>query len=88
MRLHHDNGTDQPCRHMEGHLNRVADGSAGPLRLWYALQHVARCPMCRRFLESLKSMLFKLHKAREQEPNEETVQRILTTYRTAAVQRE
>jgi hypothetical protein len=66
---------------MEGHLNHVADGTAGPLRLWYTLQHVARCPRCRRFLDGLKKMLVRLHKAREAEPSEEAVGRILATYR-------
>ena len=82
MLLHKDDGTDEPCRHMEGHLNHVADGTAGPLRLWYTLQHVARCPRCRRFLESLKSMLGQLHTARQAEPSEEAVNRIVATYRT------
>ena len=82
MLLHKDDGSDEPCRHMEGHLNHVADGTAGPLRLWYTLQHVARCPRCRRFLNSLKSMLGRLHRVREAEPSEEAVNRIVATYRT------
>ena len=84
MRLHKDNGTDEPCRHMEGHLQRVADGTAGRLRLWYTLAHVAGCPMCHRFLDSLKAMLGRLHTARAAEPDEETVNRILATYQAQA----
>lgn len=79
--FHKDDGSDEPCRHMEGHLNHVADGTAGPLRLWYTLSHVARCPRCRRFLDSLKSMILKLRTARESEPTDEVVNRILATYR-------
>jgi hypothetical protein len=81
MLLHKDDGSDRPCKHMEGHLNHAADGTAGPLKLWYTLSHVARCPRCRRFFESLKAMLGRLHDAREAEPNEEAVSRILATYR-------
>ena len=81
MMFHKDTGSDEPCRHMEGHLNHVADGTAGPLRLWYTLQHVARCPQCRRFLQSLKAMLGRLHGARSSEPNQEAVDRILANYR-------
>jgi anti-sigma factor ChrR (cupin superfamily) len=83
MRLHKDNGSDEPCKHMEGHLNRVADGTAGPLRRWYVRAHMAGCPMCTRFFASLKAMLGRLHKAKEAEPNEEAVHRILATYQAA-----
>jgi hypothetical protein len=79
MMFHKDNGSDEPCQHMEGHLNHVADGTAGPIRLWYTLSHVARCPMCHRFLQSLKNMLGRLHTAKA-EPSEEVVNRILATY--------
>lgn len=82
MRLHRDNGSDEPCRHMEGHLNRVADGTARGVTLWYTLSHVAHCPQCRRFLESLKAMIGKLRKARDQEPSQEAVSRMLSSYRT------
>ena len=84
MRLHRDDGSDRPCKHMEGHLNHVADGTAGPLRLWYTLKHIAGCPRCRRFLEGLKEMILKLRGAKQSEPNEETVNRILATYRAQA----
>ncbi len=84
MRLHRDNGSDEPCRHMEGPLNKVADGTARGLGLWYTLSHVAHCPQCRRFLESLKAMIGKLHRAREVEPSEESVQRMLNAYRMSA----
>ena len=66
---------------MEGQLNRVADGTARGVGLWFTLSHVAYCPQCRRFLESLKAMIGKLHKAREAEPSEDSVQRILATYK-------
>ena len=84
MRLHRDNGTDEPCRHMESHLNRVADGTARGLGLWYTLSHVAHCPQCRRFLESLKAVIARLRNAREQEPSEETISRLLIAYRAHA----
>jgi hypothetical protein len=81
MIFHKDDGSDEPCRHMEVHLNHVADGTAGALRLWYTLSHVARCPRCRRFLESLKMMIGRLHKVRESEPSEDTVRRIFANYK-------
>lgn len=84
MRLHRDNGSDEPCRHMEGHLNRVADGTARGIALWYTLSHVAHCPQCRRFLESLKAIVLRLRRAREQEPSEEAVSRILLAYKAQA----
>ena len=83
MSLHRDTGSDEPCRHMEGHLNRVADGTARGLRLWYTLQHVARCPQCRRFLDSLKGMIGRLRESKLQEPNDESIGRILAAYRSA-----
>ena len=81
MRLHRDNGSDEPCRHMEGHLNRVADGTARGIGLWYTLSHVAHCPQCRRFLESLKAMISKLRRAKSLEPEEAVVNRILASYK-------
>jgi hypothetical protein len=84
MMLHKDDGSDEPCRHMEGHLNHVAGGTAGALRLWYTLAHVARCPRCRRFLQSLKEMIVKLRAAKQSEPDQETVNRILATYHAQA----
>ena len=82
MMFHKDTGSDEPCKHMEGHLHHVADGTAGPLRLWYTLAHVARCPQCRRFLDSLKSLLSRLHRAKNTEPSQEAMERMLSQYRT------
>lgn len=69
---------------MEGNLNQAADGTARGLKLWYTMSHVAWCPQCRRFLESLKALIAKLNKARESEPSEESVQRILGAYKAHA----
>ena len=82
MRLHRDNGSDEPCRHMESHLNRVADGTAYGLGLWFTLRHLAWCPQCRRFLESLKATIAKLREAKR-EPSQDAVDRILASYRAA-----
>lgn len=81
MRLHKDDGSDEPCRHMEGMLNRVADGSAGNATRRLVLAHVFRCDRCRRFLESLKEMLAQLRNARASEPNASARERILDLYR-------
>jgi hypothetical protein len=69
---------------MEGQLNKVADGTARGVGLWFTLSHVAYCPQCRRFLESLKAMIGKLHKARDTEPSEESIRRILASYKAQA----
>ena len=81
MNLHRDNGSDEPCRHMEGMLNKVADGSAGATTTRYVLAHVLRCDRCRRFLESLKAMIGQLRKARSAEPSAAAEHRMLAQYR-------
>jgi predicted anti-sigma-YlaC factor YlaD len=68
---------------MEGRLNLVADGRARGLTLWYTLAHLATCPYCRRFLDSLKTLLARLHQVRQSEPNEVVVARIVEQYRSA-----
>lgn len=76
MRMLHDNGTSEPCKHMEGMLNRVADGTANRLTLWYTLAHTLRCPMCHRFLDSLKTMLSGLRRVPHAEPQEDVLGRL------------
>lgn len=81
MRLHRDDGSEQPCKHMEGLLNQVADGTAGRATRWYVLAHVLHCDRCRRFLEALKGMITQLRLARSKEPSPSAVDRILSHYR-------
>lgn len=66
---------NQPCPHMEGLLNRTADGTAAPLARWYALAHAARCPGCHRFLDALQSMIQAMRRGRST-PSPDTVQRL------------
>ena len=86
MNLHHDDGSSEPCRHMEGLLNKAADGSARPFALWYTLAHVARCPKCRRFFESLKMMLAGLRGVRDREPDPEIVDRLTAKLQAASAE--
>lgn len=81
MTWHRDDGSSEPCRHMEGLLNKAADGTAKPFALWYTLAHVARCPKCRRFFESLKTMLLGLRRAQEREPEPEVLERLAANLR-------
>ncbi len=59
--LHHDE-PGPPCKHMEGHLQRTADGSAGMFSRWYALAHSAGCPRCATFLDRLRETLGRLRR--------------------------
>ena len=83
MSFFHDNQDphEGPCSHMEGLLNRTADGSAGPLAKWYALAHSARCNRCARFLAFLRRMLEGLRRTRDDEPAPEVVERLAARYR-------
>jgi hypothetical protein len=61
---------------MEGHLQSTADGSAGPLRRWYALAHSARCGRCNRFLHSLEALLAGLRQGKQEAPPEDAMERL------------
>lgn len=50
-----------PCKHMKGLLNEAADGTAAGLRLRFTKSHVAHCPRCERYLETLKLIVERLH---------------------------
>lgn len=71
----HYNEPGPPCRHMEGALNRTADGTAGRFSRWYALAHAARCGRCNRFLKALEEMLSRLRLGKE-EPSDEVLARL------------
>jgi hypothetical protein len=64
MRTHHHDEGDKPCQHMEGLLNRTADGTAKGWQKWYAIAHAARCKRCGRFLDRLRVILGGLRSAK------------------------
>ena len=77
MKLHKDDDVaGPPCKHMEQHLNRAADGTAVPLQKWYALAHAARCGRCGRLLASLRESLTRLRETRKSEPSPEVLARL------------
>jgi hypothetical protein len=82
--LHSSHGP--PCRHMEGFLNRQADGTAGPFSRWYALAHALRCTRCRKYLRALEAMLDRLREEREARLSGETQARLTSAVAAAAAQ--
>jgi len=61
MNFHKDTGDSlEPCKHMEGMLNRTADGTAPRLMRWYAEAHAARCGRCGRFLGNVRALIGQL----------------------------
>ncbi len=82
----HDDSEGPPCRHMEGLLNLAADGSSRGLVRWYTIAHAARCSRCGRFLESVKQSIHRLKATRSEEPNPETLKRLMTKASQAASQ--
>ncbi|MBX3120433.1 MAG: hypothetical protein KF784_15340 [Fimbriimonadaceae bacterium] len=71
----------KPCRHMEGLLNRTADGTSRGFAKWYALAHAARCPGCRKFLEHLEEMIAQLKKNKGPEASPEALDRLTALVR-------
>jgi len=76
MNFHRHDEDGPPCKHMEGLLNKTADGSAKRLEKWYALAHAARCGRCGRFLRRLEQMLGTLKSVKREEPNPEVLNRL------------
>jgi len=76
MKLHRHDEDGPPCSHMEGLLNKTADGSAKGLARWYALAHAARCGRCGRFLRRLEQMLGTLSSAKKEEPKPDVLSRL------------
>jgi hypothetical protein len=61
MNLHKDTGDSlEPCKHMEGMLNRTADGTASKAVRWYALYHASPCVRCGTFLKRVTFLLGEL----------------------------
>lgn len=75
MKLHDHDAEGPPCRHMEGHLQRTADGTAGRFTRMYALAHAARCGRCGRFLHRLEETISRL-RAAKQDPPEDALARL------------
>ena len=65
-----------PCSHMEPALNEVAEGSASKLKQLFVWLHVLHCSPCRKFLESLKQMLFRLQESPPVQEDEEAIARL------------
>ena len=86
MNFHKPEGP--PCRHMEGFLNRQADGSAGPFARWYALAHALRCTRCRKYLQALEEMIAKLRAERDKLFTRDVEERLTDAVRLAAAQLE
>jgi len=74
--LHKHDEEGPPCRHMEGLLQKTAEGSARGLGRWYAVFHAARCPRCGRFLRSLRDMIWRLRGDRSQPGEAEAIERL------------
>ncbi|MDR3692649.1 MAG: hypothetical protein P4L46_24930 [Fimbriimonas sp.] len=61
MKLHKETAESlEPCKHMEGMLNRTAEGSAPPLMKWYALWHAKGCSRCGTFLARMTALIAQL----------------------------
>lgn len=67
MNLHTSPSEGPPCAHMEGLLQKTAEGSANRFLRWYALTHVGGCTHCRTYLERLEETIQKLHEAKNLE---------------------
>lgn len=67
---------ESPCPHMEGFLNRYADGSAGWLGRWYARAHSVRCGPCAAFLAALIENRRKLRELRDEALNPSAISRL------------
>ena len=70
-----------PCAWVRPLLDAAADRRPvrGPLRLLghlYALAHAARCTRCRRYLDSLTSLVERLGALRESETDDAALRRI------------
>ena len=58
----------QPCKHMEGMVSSLADGSLrGPAR-WYTQLHTMHCSQCRTALNHLRVVIDKVADLREDGP--------------------
>jgi len=69
MNFHKDTGDSlEPCKHMEGMLNRTAEGSAPKWMRWYAESHAAQCIRCGRFLRNVRGLLGQLKSMNSCEP--------------------
>jgi NMD protein affecting ribosome stability and mRNA decay len=73
--FHKENEEGAPCRHMENHLQRTADGTAPWLVRLYAVAHAAGCPRCSNFLSRMEEMLRQL-RATKQAPPEDVMERL------------
>jgi len=76
MKLHRHDEDGPPCTHMEGLLNKTADGSAKGIGRWYALAHAARCGRCGRFLARLEETLGRLRQIKQEEPKPDVLTRL------------
>lgn len=78
MNLQRNNtNLDTPCcKPMEKMINGLCDESLSPLKKRFILFHIRWCPQCQRFFNSLSRLREKLHLAREEGPNADTIGRI------------
>jgi hypothetical protein len=66
MNFHKDTSDSiEPCKHMEGMLNRTADGTASKAVRWYSTYHAAHCGRCGTFLKRVTSLIGQLHELKE-----------------------
>ncbi len=61
---------------MEGLLNQAADGSSRGLKLWYAINHAARCTGCGNYLRRLRETVGRLHSATKEMPPTDVLNRL------------
>lgn len=68
MNFHKDTSDSlEPCKHMEGMLNRTADGTASKAVRWYAQYHAAHCVRCGTFLKRVTSLIGQLHELKAED---------------------
>lgn len=72
------------CHHMEGLLNRAADGQLRGLAKWYAWSHAKRCSGCLAFLRRLEATSLALRAARAASVSEDQLARLRSQVRELA----
>ena len=64
------------CSHMEGLLNRAADGKLRGIAKWYAWSHAKNCSGCLAFLRRLEAASLALRVARAASVDEDQLSRL------------
>ncbi len=87
MRFHfHSDKAGPPCSFMERYLQKMADGTAGPMARWYALAHALRCTRCMKYLRAMEALIQGLRRGKAVQPEPDTMARLTDAVHLAAAQ--